>query len=134
MSNEAHDPALTAALGSLAPPAVLVGHRIIRPGDEDALLPEERITFPPSARKIYRQSGAARIVARHLLGVFGFSGVPLPRSVSRAPVWPPEVIGSLAHDESVAVAAIASSRQFSALGIDVEPATPLLSHRNSLRW
>jgi 4'-phosphopantetheinyl transferase EntD len=41
------------------------------------------------------------------------------------PVWPKGVVGSLSHDAEVAVAAIASSRNFSAIGIDVEPAEPL---------
>ena len=125
MSCDAIDPALATALKSIAPPGVLVGHRVIKRGDEDGLLPEERIAFWPSAPKIYRQSGAARIVARHLLGALGFGSLALPRSMSGAPVWPRGVIGSLAHDEEVAVAAITSSSQFSALGIDVEPAAPL---------
>lgn len=125
MRDDTSDPALVTALGPIAPTGILVGHRVISQGDEDGLLPEERNAFPPSASKVYRQSGAARIVARRLLGVLGFGGVALPRSMSGAPVWPPGVIGSLAHDETVAMAAIASSRQFSALGIDVEPAAPL---------
>jgi len=125
MNKDVNDVGLIRALASLGPPNVLVGHRIITPGDEDALLPGERSTFRSSAPKIYRQSGAARIVARHLLGVFGFSDVVLSRSLSGAPVWPAGVVGSLAHDDSVAVAAIARSREFSALGIDVEPADPL---------
>jgi 4'-phosphopantetheinyl transferase EntD len=125
MSKHAYDPSLASAMGFLASTGVLVSHRIIMPGDEDALLPEERMTFRPSAPIIYRQSGAARIVARHLLDGLGFSGVALPRSISGVPVWPPGVTGSLAHDESVAVAAVARAREFSALGIDVEPAIPL---------
>lgn len=125
MSSDAIAPPLATALKSIAPPGVLVGHRVIRRGDDDGLLPEERIGFRPSAPKIYRQSGAARIVARHLLSILGFSSVALPRSMSGAAVWPPGVIGSLAHDEEVAVAAITNSSQFSALGIDVEPAVPL---------
>ena len=125
IKEDVNDVALSSALTSLGPPNVLVGHRIIRPGDENALLPGERVTFRPSAPEIYRQSGAARIAARRLLGVSGFSDVVLPRSLSGSPVWPAGVVGSLAHDDSVAVAAIASSREFSALGIDVEPADPL---------
>ena len=127
MSNDAFDPALATALASIAPPGVLVDHRIIKRGDENALLPEERFSFPPSAAKVYRQSGAARIAARHLLGTLGFRGVALSRSTFGAPIWPPGVIGSLAHDEEVAVAAITGSCQFSALGIDVEPTVPLPS-------
>jgi len=118
-------PDLKAALRTIAPRGVLVGHRFIRPGDEEALLPEERTAFRQTASKVARQSGAARIVARDLLAVRGFHGVALPRSGSGAPVWPHGVVGSLAHDEEVAVAAVANSQDFSALGIDVEPADPL---------
>jgi 4'-phosphopantetheinyl transferase EntD len=125
MSRDTLDPALSTALRSIAPPGILIGHRLIRPGDEDGLLAEERITFRRSALQVYRQSGAARIVTRRLLRALGCSGVALPRSASGAPIWPPGVVGSLAHDEEVAVAAIAGSRRFSALGIDVEPAAPL---------
>jgi 4'-phosphopantetheinyl transferase EntD len=112
-------------LASIAPPGVLIGHRLIKEGDEHALLAVERASFCPSAPQIYRQSGAARIVARRLLRALGLSAVALPRSISGAPAWPSGVVGSLAHDNEVAVAAIARSGQFSALGIDVEPAIPL---------
>jgi 4'-phosphopantetheinyl transferase EntD len=125
MSDETVDSALSIALNSIAPTGVLIGHRLIRAGDEHALLATERASFRPSALQIYRQSGAARIVARRLLRALGLSAVALPRSISGAPVWPAGVVGSLAHDKEVAVAAIAKSDEFSALGIDVEPAIPL---------
>jgi 4'-phosphopantetheinyl transferase EntD len=125
MSDETVDPALSIALSSIAPTGVLIGHRLIRAGDEHALLAAERDSFHPSALKIYRQSGAARIVARRLLRVLGLNAIALPRSASGAPVWPAGVVGSLAHDKEVAVAAIAKSDEFSALGIDVEPVIPL---------
>jgi len=38
---EAVDPALEHVLNALAPPGLLIGHRLISPGDEDALLGEE---------------------------------------------------------------------------------------------
>ena len=79
-----------------------------------------------------RQSGAARIVARALLGSLGYPGIAIPRSETGAPVWPSGVIGSLAHDEDVAVAAIARAGRFSGLGIDVEPAVPLPPGLSSL--
>lgn len=119
------DPMLTAALASLVPPGILISHRVIAPGDEDRLLPEERIVLPHAALKVLRQSGAARIAARQLLCTLGHGDIALPRSRSGAPIWPPGVVGSLAHDDSVAIAAIGQSNQYSALGIDVEPAVPL---------
>lgn len=119
------DPALETALASLGPVGTLIGHRVITLGDEDALLPAEQIGFGASVQKVRRQSGAARILARDLLERLGIRDVAIPRSESGAPIWPPGVVGSLAHDGSVAVAAIADARRFAALGIDVEPADPL---------
>jgi 4'-phosphopantetheinyl transferase EntD len=51
----------------------------------------------------------------------------LPKARSGAPVWPAGVVGSLTHDSRVAVAAVGTSRDVGALGIDVEPAEILPS-------
>jgi 4'-phosphopantetheinyl transferase EntD len=119
------DPLLATALAALAPPGVAMGYRVIAPQDEDSLLPEELVSFQKSVRQVRRQSGAARNVARSLLEGLGFSRAALPRSVSGSPIWPLGIVGSLSHDETVAVAAIARTEHYSALGIDIEPAVPL---------
>jgi 4'-phosphopantetheinyl transferase EntD len=49
----------------------------------------------------------------------------VPRSGAGAPIWPAGLVGSLAHDASIAVAALASSTDFESIGIDIEPAEPL---------
>ncbi len=51
----------------------------------------------------------------------------IPRLPAAAPVWPAGIVGSLAHDEGMAVAAIARSHDVAAIGIDVEPDAPLAS-------
>ncbi|MDA1260670.1 MAG: 4'-phosphopantetheinyl transferase superfamily protein, partial [Planctomycetota bacterium] len=43
----------------------------------------------------------------------------------RAPVWPPEVVGSIAHSAEHCVAAVARRADFTGLGVDVEPAAAL---------
>src|SRR3989440_8524351 len=103
-------------------PGIMIGHRLISPGDEHALLPEEAPAFASSVVKVRRASGAARIVARQLLARLGYRQCPLPKAPSGAPIWPAGVVGSLTHDSRVAVAAVATSRDVGALGIDVEPA------------
>jgi 4'-phosphopantetheinyl transferase EntD len=114
------DPHLRIALERLAVPGILIGHRFISPGDEYALLPQEAVAaWPEKAR---RRSGAARSVARELLGRVGNRAAAVPKAPSGAPIWPPGIVGSLAHDSRVAVAAIAPQRDFAAIGIDVEPA------------
>src|SRR5260370_40441186 len=111
---------MTTALKGLGPPGVVIRHRVISTGDEDALLPSETFTLRTSALKVRRQSGAVRIVARQLLSTLGVHDAPLPRTESGAPLWPPGFVGSLAHDASVAVAAAASAERYIALGIDIE--------------
>jgi 4'-phosphopantetheinyl transferase EntD len=118
-------PELQRAIDTIAVPGITVAHRLIAEGDETALLPEERAAFAGSVVKVRRASGAARIVARELLRRLGQDGGPIPRSSAGPPVWPHGIVGSLAHDSRVAVAAVAMQRDFSAVGIDVEPAEPL---------
>jgi hypothetical protein len=42
------DPSLQSAIDALCFPGVMVGHRLISPGDENALLPEETPAFASS--------------------------------------------------------------------------------------
>jgi 4'-phosphopantetheinyl transferase EntD len=109
---------------ALDPFGVLVGARRIRPGDEAAFTGPWGSTAVNPAR--LRASGAARIVARSLLSELGADAQSaLLRSPSGAPVWPEGILGSLAHDDAFAVAAIARRGTLIGLGIDVEPAEPL---------
>ena len=113
---------LQQSIDTLAIPGVLIGHRLISTGDEFALLPEELHTFANSVDKIKRASGAVRIVARNLMRNFGQAQHAIPKTETGAPIWPAGLVGSLAHDSQVAVAAIARRRDFLSLGIDIEPA------------
>jgi 4'-phosphopantetheinyl transferase EntD len=122
---EARDADMAAALARLVPAGVLIGHRRIAAGDEHALLEAEATRFATSAPKVRRQSGAARIVARALLTALGEAGAALPRSDSGAPVWPPGIVGSMAHDDEVAVATVVRCTCLRSIGIDVEPAKAL---------
>jgi 4'-phosphopantetheinyl transferase EntD len=125
MHRSSRDPVLESALASIAIPGIACGHRIIADGDEDALLAPERAAFAGSVVKVRRASGAARIVARELMEQLGYPAQAVPRSGAGAPTWPAGLVGSLAHDAGVAVAALASSADFLSVGIDIEPAEPL---------
>lgn len=107
----------------LAVPGILIGHRVISGGDEHTLRQEETPVSP--LLKARRESGAARIVARELIARAGYRACTVPRAESGAPLWPDGLVGSLAHDSCIAVAAVAARRQFATLGIDIEPAEPL---------
>jgi 4'-phosphopantetheinyl transferase EntD len=121
------DSSFQSAIDTLSLPGIMIGHRLISPGDERALTPEEAPAFAASVVEVRRASGAARIVARELLARLGHPECALPKSPSGAPIWPAGVVGSLAHDYRVAVAAVGNCRDVGALGIDVEPAEALPS-------
>ena len=125
MSDGTIDPSLQSAIDALPVPGLLIGHRVISQGDELALLQEEMasLSFPAIERR--RASGAARRVARELMNSMGFAGLPILRSTSGAPIWPAGVVGSMAHDDRIAVAAVGLRRDLDAIGIDIEPAAPL---------
>jgi 4'-phosphopantetheinyl transferase EntD len=119
------DPALDAATQALAVPGLLIGHRLISPGDEHALLPAEAGAFATSVVAVRRASGAARMVARELIARLGQRPAALPKSPDGPPTWPEEIAGSLAHDARVAIAAVGMRRDLGAIGIDIEPAEDL---------
>jgi 4'-phosphopantetheinyl transferase EntD len=123
--DEPVDPSLQRAINALAPPGLLIGHRLISPGDEHALLDEEAGSIASTVVAARRASGAARIVARELLAQLGHSRALLPKSASGEPIWPAGIAGSLAHDDEVAVAAVGPQRDVGSVGIDVEPAALL---------
>jgi len=110
---------------SIAEPSILIGHRLIIHGDEGALRIEEAVCFPGAVSQVRRQAGAARIVARQLLSRLNYEHVAIAKTSSGAPLWPAGIVGSLAHDERVALAAVARKGDFLALGVDIEPAEEL---------
>lgn len=118
-------PMLQRAIEAMPVPGISIEHRVITDGDELALLPDEFGAFATSVIKVQRASGAARIVARELLLKFGQPQHAIPKSTGGMPVWPEGIVGSLAHDLKVAVAAMAMQRDFMSVGVDVEPAEPL---------
>ncbi|TCQ78770.1 4'-phosphopantetheinyl transferase EntD [Ochrobactrum sp. BH3] len=124
--NLAHaDQVLTEALAAVVPRGVSVGCRVIQSGDEALLLAEERQSIQSSYLKRLKASGAVRYIARGLLGDRDINEFQILRALTGEPIWPEGIVGSLAHDDEVAVAAVGSAVDFQGLGIDVEPAIPL---------
>ncbi|ESZ07572.1 4'-phosphopantetheinyl transferase superfamily protein [Mesorhizobium sp. M1060] len=116
---------LLAAMAAMAPAGVQIGCRTIREDDENHLLPQEARSIPSRLPLMRRASGAARWIAHELLADMGLNDVAILRGSSGAPVWPHGVTGSLAHDDEIAVAAVAPLSHVASLGIDIEPALPL---------
>src|SRR5271163_1650517 len=100
---------------------ILVGHRFVQPNDDLALRADEVGSFSNSIAKVRRLSGAARIVARTLLQQLGVAPCSIPKDGKGAPVWPAGVVGSLAHADDIAVAAVALQSNGLSIGIDIEP-------------
>jgi 4'-phosphopantetheinyl transferase EntD len=119
------DPELQRAIDSMAPPGIAIAHRLISEGDEHALLPEEIPAFAASTIKMRRASGAARIAARDLMSKLGIAPQAIPKSTAGSPIWPCGFVGSLAHDDRVAIAALTEQGRFQSVGIDIEPATSI---------
>lgn len=117
--------ALNAAMRAIAPKGIATACRVIRDGDETRLLGDEIATLPARNPVRRRASGAARIAARELLKEHGGGDFAILRGASGEPIWPSGILGSLAHDDDMAVTAVASSAVFLSVGIDVEPAIAL---------
>lgn len=116
---------LLQAMIAIAPSGVRIGCRVILDGDESHLLPEEAHSIPARQPAMRRASGAARWIAHRLLAQLGVSDFALLRTPSGAAAWPEGITGSLAHDDDMAVAAVAPVGHIRSLGIDIEPAQPL---------
>lgn len=119
------DSLLQHSIEAISPRGILIAHRFIAVGDEHALFPDEAAAFARSVLKVRRASGAVRIVARDLLRRIGAPAGAILKAASGMPLWPKGIVGSLAHTSDVAIAAIASCRDFAGVGIDIEPAEPL---------
>jgi 4'-phosphopantetheinyl transferase EntD len=119
------DPSLKRSVEQLSSSDILVDCRAIRPGDETALLEEEARSIPARVLGVRRASGAVRVLGRELLARLGHAACAIPKGASGAPQWPAGIVGSFAHDDVLAVAAVGRQRDISAIGIDVEPAEPL---------
>ncbi|OMI12978.1 4-phosphopantetheinyl transferase [Bradyrhizobium brasilense] len=104
---------------------IMVGIRPIEPRDESTLYASEVMSMGRAVAKVRRESGAARVAARTLLGQLGFPQMAIPKTRFGVPLWPAGVVGSLAHHDRVAAAAIAGTKRIAALGVDIEPNEPL---------
>ncbi|TGP24315.1 4'-phosphopantetheinyl transferase superfamily protein [Mesorhizobium sp. M1D.F.Ca.ET.234.01.1.1] len=117
--------AVDRALVSLAPPGVLTGCRRIQMEDERYLLPAERASIATRGHKARAASGAGRRIAHELLGRLGSVDIAVTRGGLGNPIWPPGTVGSIAHDDEMAVAVAARTDAMRSVGVDVEPALPL---------
>ena len=69
---------------------------------------------------------AGRASARQALAAIGGPAVALPVGPGRAPIWPEGFVGSITHTDGFCAAVTARVRDAASLGLDAEPAEPLL--------
>src|SRR5688572_26394824 len=112
---------LHACLATLLPDGAQGGIRRIAVGDERFLSPVEQTGREQAVAKVRQASGAARSIARELCARLGHPVSEIPRLRSGAPGWPPGVVGSMAHDATLAVAVAALPGSLHGIGVDIEP-------------
>ncbi|WP_371227807.1 4'-phosphopantetheinyl transferase family protein [Roseovarius sp. 2305UL8-3] len=86
----------------------------------DGLWPEETASLSNPVDKRLREFAAGRRAARQAMSQLDLPAAAIPHGSDRAPVWPRGVVGSLSHTDTICVAVVAHSGQFSALGLDIE--------------
>jgi 4'-phosphopantetheinyl transferase EntD len=87
---------------------------------QEPLAAEERSDIENAVLKRQREFIAGRTSARIALAQMGYANQPVPRKVSRAPLWPEGVVGSISHNSHYCVAVTSSSSRYKGVGIDIE--------------
>jgi 4'-phosphopantetheinyl transferase EntD len=87
---------------------------------DDALYPEEWAYIAGAVPKRRAEFTTARVLARQLLRGMGIPARSLVPAKDRAPIWPPGIVGSIAHTNDHCVVVLARAPDALALGVDVE--------------
>lgn len=86
---------------------------------------EETRVVANACAKRQREFRAGRAAAHRAMEQLGEPPAPVMTAPDRAPIWPGNLTGSISHSESLCAAVVADSRITPALGIDIEPCTPI---------
>ena len=89
------------------------------------LFPEEEALIERATAKRRRDFTSGRECAREALAGLGLGKVPILRGVRGAPQWPEGVAGSITHCAGYCAAAVASTKELAAIGLDAEPSAQL---------
>jgi 4'-phosphopantetheinyl transferase EntD len=116
--------AVRASLAALAAPLGLDVEVCAVRADRPAHPDDVALVADPARKSPAAGTIAGRAAARALLTARGVGGAVARRS-DGAPLWPKGVVGSVAHDDEVAVCVIGNGARLLGVGVDVEPAAPL---------
>jgi 4'-phosphopantetheinyl transferase EntD len=111
-------------LHNLLPHGVVVAGGSIGSPDNSSFEIEER-ALGRALPKRKREFRAGRAYARAALSLLGIEPCGIPVGEQRQPVWPPGIVGSITHTDTLSFAIAAHAADFRVLGIDVEPNTAL---------
>lgn len=115
---------LAVALRGLLGPGIGVG--VTDPGGPTApLWPEEAPAMARAVPKRWLEFAAGRHAVRVAMAELGLPLTAIPMGNDRAPVWPKDLVGSIAHCDTACIAVVAHQGHTRAIGVDIEPATPL---------
>ena len=92
--------------------------------DAEGLLGSEFEAIKTAIPKRKNEFAAGRRAARRCLKTHGLENAEVPAARTRAPIWPKGFIGSITHDNGLAVAAVALQSNVDFVGIDLAEATP----------
>lgn len=87
--------------------------------------PGELAEMPRAVDRRRREYVAGRVAAHRAMEMLGLTARPVLSNRSRAPSWPRGLTGSITHNDTTCVAAVARVSQFRSIGIDIEDDTPL---------
>ena len=85
------------------------------------LFSEEEVLVARATEKRRREFTTGRECAREALSVLGVGKVPILRGYRGAPQWPAGITGSITHCPGYCAAAVASTQDLAAIGLDAEP-------------
>ncbi len=85
----------------------------------------ELAELPRAVDSRRREYVAGRVAAHRAMKKLGLSARPVLSNRSRAPAWPRGLTGSLSHNKTTCIAAVARASKVRSLGVDVEDDTPL---------
>ena len=116
--------ALTAALRAAMPAGAALG-QADPTAPATGLWPEEVAAMTRAVPARQREFAAGRRAARAAMSSLDLPPAPVLHGPNRAPVWPEGLTGTISHGADLCFAVIARKRALAAVGLDLEPATPL---------
>jgi 4'-phosphopantetheinyl transferase EntD len=126
LSMPTHAPALdmTKILDELFPPGVATVLSL-SPDISTPLGPGELHSAARFVPARLAEFSHGRACARRALARIGRVAADIPAGANREPLWPAGVVGSITHAAEAAAAVVAREADFMALGLDLEPESPL---------